>query len=68
MKPKAARKPKPSAAAPGIRHMRFELPEQAHTEARILRAQTGHENDALFQDMMRVYKKHPKEWSKAAVK
>lgn len=48
------------------RQMRFELDEKNHHEARLIRAQTNLENEELWNDMMRVYKKHPNEWITAA--
>ena len=45
--------------------MRFALSLKHHQEAKIMRARTGLDNRELWMDMMRIYKKHPKEWASA---
>lgn len=52
-------------AAAEKRHMRFELSEKQHDEAKIMRARTNLSNEELWIDMMRVYKAHPKDWISA---
>lgn len=47
------------------RQVRFELTDEHHKDARVMRAKTELSMEGLWVDMMRVYKAHPKEWSSA---
>lgn len=54
-----------NAAPAEKRQMRFELEAKDHAAARVMRAETDLSIEELWLDMMRVYKKHPDEWSSA---